>query len=318
MSAGTSKVSVIMSVYNAEDYLLPSIESILNQTYKDFEFVIINDGSKDGSEKIIKNYKDPRIKLISRANKGLTYSLNEGLKVAKGEFIARQDADDISELTRLQKEVEYLESHPSIGLVGSNYMHIDEAGKSTGTVTNVFTHPDDLKMCLVLCNQYGHGSVMLRRSAFDKVGGIKGYDSKVGHVEDYELWVRLSRISEVANIEEPLYKWRKLPDSVSHSALDTQVDLTFKVRDKAFDYFLSHRHEYKIFGIHPSGKNYWQRKSTMYRDFAYLARLKDKPLLSLYFMALAIICQPALKRNYKYLLLAIYKPWVHRWRFDFL
>ncbi len=312
------KISVVMSVYNGEDYLRPAIDSILNQTYRDFEFIIIDDGSTDSSKKIIESYKDSRIRLISRKNHGLTYSLNEGLKLARAEYIARQDADDISLPHRFEKEVAFLDSHPDVGLVGSNYIAVDKTAKKVVVVSNVFMHHDDLKACLVLCNQYGHGSIMMRKSAIEKVAGIKGYDKKVGHVEDYDLWVRLSRVSKVANIEDPLYKYRKVDTSVSHSKLEEQVQLTFKVRDKAFQHYLKHKHEYKPFRFHPSGKNYMERKSTMYRDYAYLARINDKPLLAIKFLIAAIICQPKLKRNYKYLVIAVYKPLLYRWRFDWL
>src|SRR5947207_1274318 len=122
-----------MSVYNGENYLAEAIDSILNQTFKDFEFIVIDDGSSDTSLKIIKKYTDPRIKLISRKNKGLVASLNEGLAKAKGDYIARQDADDVSLPQRLKKEVEYLDAHPKVALVGSNYKHLDAKGKLTGT-----------------------------------------------------------------------------------------------------------------------------------------------------------------------------------------
>src|SRR5665647_1469233 len=117
------KVTVLMSVYNSESFLAEAIDSILGQTFKDFEFLIINDGSKDKSLEIIKNRakNDPRIRLISRPNKGLVKSLNEGLAKARGEYIARMDSDDISLKTRLKKEVDFLDSHPDVGMVGSNY-----------------------------------------------------------------------------------------------------------------------------------------------------------------------------------------------------
>jgi glycosyltransferase involved in cell wall biosynthesis len=312
------RVSVIMSVYNGAKYLRPAIDSILGQTFKDFEFVIINDGSSDSSEKIIESYNDGRIRLVSRRNKGLTASLNEGLGLAIGEFIARMDSDDISSPDRLEKEVAFLDAHPDVGLVGSNYTHIDDKGKKTGLKSNVFTSPADLKACLVICNQYGHGSVMLRASALAKTPGYKGYNPTVGHVEDYDLWVRMSRVVGVANIEESLYLWRKLPGSISNSALDSQIDLTFKVRDQAFEYFLKHRSSYRLFGFHPSGHNYRVRKSIMYRDFAYLAKQNGRSLLAIKFCLAAALYQPLLKRNYKYLIGSIYSPLASRMRFEFL
>lgn len=312
------KLSVVMSVYNAAKFLRPAIDSILGQTFSDFEFIIIDDGSTDDSKKIIKSYKDPRIKLISRVNKGLTASLNEGFGLAVGEYIARQDADDISLKERFQLEVDFLDKHPDIGLVGSNYIAVDEAGKKEVVTSNIFTHPADLKACLVLCNQYGHGSIMLRREILKKVSGVKGYDAKVGHVEDYDLWVRLSRVTNVANIEKPLYKWRKVASSVTHSKLEEQVRLTFVVRDKAFLHYLKHRRDYSLLGLHPSGRDYLARKSIMLRDYALLARLNNKPLMSFKFLVAAIAYRPIDKYNYKCLAAIIMPRFLPRWRFDFL
>ena len=169
------QVSVIMPVYNAERFLRLAIDSILGQTFSNFEFIIINDGSTDGSLKIIKSYKDSRIHLISRPNKGLAPSLNEGLTRAKGQYIARMDADDISLPKRLAQQVDFLDQNPTVGLVGSNYIIIDDSGKKLD-VTDVFTHPSDLKVAMVTCNQYGHGSVMMRSTVFKN---IKPYDPQI-------------------------------------------------------------------------------------------------------------------------------------------
>jgi len=313
------RISVIMSVYNAGKFLKPAIESILNQTYTDFEFIIINDGSKDDSLKIINSYDDDRIRLVNRGNKGLTYSLNEGLRLARGEYVARQDADDISSRTRFEKEVQFLEENPSVGLVGSNNKHIGGEGKPSGVVTNVFTNPDDLKLCLVLCNQITHGSIMMRRSVLELVEGIKGYDPKVGYVEDYELWVRISRVSKVAIIEEPLYQWRTTPGGVSNSNLELQIQQTFAVRDKAFEHFLKNKNQYRIFSFHPSGQEYGRRKSVLYRDLAYLYQKKGRYWSAGMMLVLAILFKPKIKRNYYFLFaLFIRRSWLSRWEFEFL
>ncbi len=309
------RVTVLMSVYNAEDFLHEAIDSILSQTFTDFEFLIIDDGSKDKSLSIIKSYKDERIRLISRENRGLVASLNQGIKLAKGEFIARQDADDISIPERLEKEVAYLDAHPKVGLVGSNYAHIDRKGNRTGTVTNVFTRPHDLKLTLITCNQYGHGSVMMRKDVLKKVGD---YDKSVGHVEDYDLWVRISRVADVANIEEPLYLWRKTEESISHSNLDLQIQQTFAIRDKAFEHFLKHRRSYRILYYRSSGLRYRERKAILYRDLGYLYRARDRWFGAFCMVLLAILLQPRNKLNYRYLLIAVYKPRFDRWGYEFL
>lgn len=313
-SSTTPKVSVIMSVYNGEEFLREAIESILNQTYRNFEFIIIDDGSKDKSLKIIKSYKDARIVLVSRPNKGLVASLNEGIALSKGEYIARQDADDVSVLDRFEKEVKYMDKHPKTALVGSNYTIMDIKGNPLVT-TNVFTHPNDLKLAQVTCNQYGHGSVMLRKSALDKVGG---YDKSVGHVEDYDLWTRLSQTYDIANFVEPLYYYRKVESGVSMSNAELQVQQTFAVRDKSFQYFLKHRWSYKILSYTPSGYDYRKRKAVLYRDLAYLYRREDHLLGAICMMILAILLEPTRKKNYLCLEYVLYKPRFDRWVYEFL
>jgi glycosyltransferase involved in cell wall biosynthesis len=308
------KVSVLMSVYNGEEFLNEAIDSIIDQTFKDFEFIIIDDGSKDKSLKIIKSYKDPRIVLVSRPNKGLVASLNEGLNLAKGKYIARQDADDISIPNRLEKEVMYMDSHPNTALVGSNYTVMDIKGNQLVT-TNVFTHPNDLKLTQITCNQYGHGSVMLRKSAIEKVGN---YDKSVGHVEDYDLWTRLSQNYDIANFEEPLYLYRKVEQGISMSNAELQVQQTFAVRDKAFKYYLKHQSEYKPLFYRPSGHHYRTRKAVLYRDLAYLHRRENKVFGALYMMSLAILLEPLNKKNYLCLEYVLYKPRFDRWVYEFL
>src|SRR3989337_2996755 len=128
-----SKVSVIMSVYNGERHLRESVDSILNQTFQDFEFIIINDGSKDQSKYILESYKDERIKLIHNKNMGLTKSLNIGISIAKGKYIARQDADDISEPERLKTQYDFMEANPGLGLIGSQFEVIKENGEIAGS-----------------------------------------------------------------------------------------------------------------------------------------------------------------------------------------
>src|SRR4051812_26679567 len=125
--AASPTVSVLMAVYNGEQYLREAVNSILSQTFKDFEFIIIDDGSTDRSPELLASYAraDSRVKLISRPNKGLTKSLNEGLHAARGEFVARMDGDDISLPERFERQVSYLREHPEVVLVGSRVEFID-------------------------------------------------------------------------------------------------------------------------------------------------------------------------------------------------
>ena len=160
MSMDSPKVSVIMSVYNGEKYLKEAINSILNQTFKDYEFIIVNDASTDKSIKILEEYakKDNRIGLIhNEKNIGLTRSLNKAIKSANGAYIARQDADDISLPPRLEEEVNFLDKHPTVGLVGSYAWMIDEKGKILSDF-KICTDNEDIKKKIVNGNQFICGS----------------------------------------------------------------------------------------------------------------------------------------------------------------
>lgn len=206
------KVSVLMSVYSGEKYLREAIDSILNQTFTDFEFLIINDGSTDRTAEILQSYDDPRIKIINNEkNMGLTKSLNKGLRMASGKYIARMDADDVSLSQRLEKEVNFLNQKKNIGLVGTYYLLINEKGSVLYAV-KLLTDERELKEKLLIGNQFGHGSVMFRRECIEKVGL---YREEFKSSQDYDLWLRISEVYGVANIPEPLYKWRFTVKSIS-------------------------------------------------------------------------------------------------------
>lgn len=308
-------ISVIMAVYNAEDYLADAIDSILNQTFTDFELVIVNDGSTDGSKKILESYKDRRVSVINQKNKGPVAARNTAIQHSRGAFIAVMDSDDISLPTRLQKEVSMMQANPSLGAVGSNYIGFNEQGVQW--TTNVFTHPDDLKACMVLCNQFGHASVMFRRSVLDQVGLYSSESG--GMVEDYDLLIRVSHVAELANIPEPLLMWRKRAESITHSKLNKQIEDTFTIRDREFQRLLHNRRDYKLFGYHHSGNKYLARKSTLYRDYAYLYRKNNHLGTALTMMLAATLCQPFNKRNYKRTILLLHRRWFNRyWDYEFL
>jgi glycosyltransferase involved in cell wall biosynthesis len=206
------KVTVLMSVYNGEKYLQEAIDSILGQTFKDFEFLIVNDGSTDKTGEVLESYHDPRIRIITNEkNIGLTKSLNKGLMLASGEYIARQDADDISMPERLKKEVEFLEQNINVGLVGTDYLFTNEKGKVVHIV-KCLNGSRELRTKLLEGNQFGHGSVMLRRECIDKVGT---YREEFKFSQDYDFYLRIAEVYDVANISEPLYKWRINIESVS-------------------------------------------------------------------------------------------------------
>lgn len=208
------KVTVLMSVYNGGRYLREAIGSILNQTFRDFEFLIINDGSTDSTREIISSYDDYRIRLINNeVNIGLTKSLNKGLAAAKGKYIARMDADDISLPTRLQKQVEFLDEHFTVGLVGTAVVQIDEKGRTVVEIP-LLTESAKIQEELLFGNQFCHGSIMFRKECVEKAGK---YREEFKYAQDYDLYLRMAEYYELSNLNDFLYKWRLVVNSISVS-----------------------------------------------------------------------------------------------------
>lgn len=199
------KISAVMSVFNNEKYVQESIESVLNQTFKDFEFIIVNDGCTDQTGEILKKYEqNSQIKIIeNKKNIGLTKSLNKALKVAMGKYIARQDADDISLPERFKKQVEFLENNPEIKILGTFAYGIND----TGEILREDTAPISsavIKKNLIKNNSFIHPSVMIRKDILNKVGP---YNEKFETTQDYELWFRILKVAKGANL--PLFLIKK-------------------------------------------------------------------------------------------------------------
>lgn len=199
------KVSILMSVYNGEKYLCEAIDSILGQSFYDFEFLIINDGSTDKTHEILKSYDDARIRILEQENIGLTKSLNKGLSLARGQYIARMDDDDISEPGRLARQVEFLDEHPSVGLLGINGYIMDEKGEVVSEVGHPISH-DEIMAKILLDNKFIHSSIMMRKELLERYGC---YSEEMTMAQDYELILKLSTLTNFANLDEPLHKWRK-------------------------------------------------------------------------------------------------------------
>lgn len=197
-------ISVILPVYNAEPYLKEAIDSILNQSYTNFEFIIVNDGSKDESERTILSYSDSRIKYHYQENKGLGTTLNVALGLCNGKYIARQDQDDISYPDRFKKQVEFLENNPNVLLVGTR-ARIFEDNSQNYRYHNHASRPSDLKFDLMFDNPFVHSSVMFRKTATDEIGG---YNPDRNLYEDFNLWSRFSEKGDLANLPEVLLDYR--------------------------------------------------------------------------------------------------------------
>jgi glycosyltransferase involved in cell wall biosynthesis len=211
-------VSVVMPVYNTERYVGKTIESILNQTYKNFEFIIINDGSTDNTHAIISTFNDSRIIYISNPeNLHIVKSRNIGCRQAKGKYIATMDADDISFPKRFEKQVEYLESHEKCGVLGTSAIVINEAGREEGYIIRQSDN-EIIKWEFLFACQLSNPTVMLRRELLDQVGYYHLHES-----EDLDLWERLLHITDFANLTECLHYYR-----IHTSSFSIQNPLTQK------------------------------------------------------------------------------------------
>lgn len=223
------KISVLMSVYNSAQYLREAIQSILDQTLHDFEFLIINDSSTDESRNIILSFSDTRIKLIDNLeNNGLSKSLNKGIEIAKAKYIARMDSDDISLPDRLLKQYLFMENNTHISVCGS-------WAKIIGADNYVLNYPsnnDEIKAYLLFNNPIIHPGTMFRKELFIK--NNFWYDESISYSQDYELWQRASAKMNFANIPEVLLLYRLSPKSVEKKKY--QESITGQIRKKQLEY----------------------------------------------------------------------------------
>jgi len=208
----TPRVTVLMPVYNGESYLREAIESILEQTYTDFEFLIINDGSTDKSVEIVRSYKDSRIRLVQNENNiGLINTLNKGIDLSTGQYIARMDCDDISLPARIEKQVLFMENHPDVGVCGT---WAETIGNANRNVYKYPTGPQKIQSQLLFDSPLAHPSVMMRKTLLDK------FDlryPKEYFTEDWYFWQMCSFHFPIGNIPEVLLEYRINPFSKSRA-----------------------------------------------------------------------------------------------------
>jgi GT2 family glycosyltransferase len=202
----TPAISVIMATYGEAPYLQQAVESILHQTFADFELIIINNGVSRSAQRYLASREDPRIRIIANTeNLGLTHALNQGIAIARGAIIARMDDDDISLPERLAVQKDYLDLRPHIAGVGTSYIMIDELGATRGTKGRV-DDPALLAFLMVTANQFVHPSIMVRAAAIREIGG---YDEEFRFAQDYDLWSRMIEYGfQLANINTPLIQYR--------------------------------------------------------------------------------------------------------------
>lgn len=266
------KVTVIIATYNAIAYLPSTVDSVIQQTFTDFEVLIVDDGSTDETVEWVSKLVDPRVRLISQANQGVAVARNQGIASAQGEYVAFLDADDLWEPTKLEKQVKCLEENPLVGLVNTSIVNIDEQGKPLGAVNASDVEGNVLKYIveenLILCGS----APMVRRSCLE---AVEGFDRNLLSAEDWDLWIRLAARYEFAVIREPLVLYRQHFNSKSNN-IERHLKHRLKVIDKTFDTVARDLQPYKNRAL---GRAYlsvaWKslvqkdyKTSTMYRQKA--------------------------------------------------
>lgn len=230
MTSTDPPVSVLMPVYNGRPYLERAVRSVLDQTFENFEFIIINDGSTDGSREVLERFaaNDDRIRLVHHENQGPAASLNRGLDLARGRYIARMDADDVTHPERFERQLCFLESNPEIEVVGTQIESIDADGTPSGKLSGWFlpTDPDMVAWSLLFHSCLCDPSILARHSLFRE---LNGYAEWVGHSGgDYELWTRAVLKSRLVNLPEKLHQYRQHGDSITRTKRSGQLRTSCK------------------------------------------------------------------------------------------
>ena len=222
------EVSILMSVYNGENFLNESISSILEQTFKNFEFIIIDDGSTDNTFKILEDYakKDCRIKIVTQKNTGLTKALNVGAGIAKGEYIARQDVDDVSMPDRIEKQLLHLKQNSDVAVLGSRSKPISS---KDGFIPDIECSNQEVSICVDISKQnfIPHSSAFFRKSIFEKCGR---YNEEFKVSQDFELWNKMARYGKIEILNQVLLKRRVVRDGISRKFLLSQIATAAKIR----------------------------------------------------------------------------------------
>ena len=230
---GDPQVSVLMPVYNAERYVAEAVESILLQSFQDFEFLVFDDGSADKSFAIVNGYakRDDRVHLFRKKHKGYVPWLNEGLAISRGEFIARMDADDISFPDRFARQVDYLRQHVSCSAVGCGILLIDPDGSPL--CNRIFEGDHDKLDAKQIIGEFpviAHPASMMRRSSLIKAGG---YREEYETMEEFDLWLRLSEQGRLANLPDVLFKYRQHHQSVNATQAERQKSWADQIMNEA-------------------------------------------------------------------------------------
>ena len=236
---GSKKISVIMPVYNTkEEFLREAVESILNQTYSDFEFIIINDGSTNNAEDVILSYKDERIVYIKQENQGIVSALNNAWNKASGEYIARMDSDDISMPDRFEKQIKFLETNPEYSLVGGQV-------RVLGT-DKIIKLPTEVELMDLLADcTFIHPSIMFRKADFDRYN--LRYSEEAIFAEDYLLYAKAIKYLKMTNLDDIVLDYRIYSKNTSTANREQRVKSSFIVQDFILDFMSSDEKERNAF-----------------------------------------------------------------------
>jgi glycosyltransferase involved in cell wall biosynthesis len=221
LDANVPAISIVMTFYRDRAFVGQAVQSILDQTFDDFEFIIVDDGSDDGSYDVVAQFNDPRVRIVRGTNHGLVGALNTGIRLARSSLVARQDADDISLPERLERQFAWMSANPKCAVVGTFFRYVDEHTlEPTGvTITSVTRHLD-LVRNMYFDNPIGHGTALIRRNAIAKVGG---YSDEYGPNEDYDLWRRIVAAGgEIALIPNVHYLYRLNASGISSTTQELQ------------------------------------------------------------------------------------------------
>lgn len=277
-------VTVLLPVYNGELYLKDAIDSILAQTFSNFVFLIINDGSTDRSEEIILSYTDNRIQYeCNEHNLGLITTLNKGLQLINTKYVARMDADDISLPQRLEKQVAFLEAHSEVGVLGT---WCQSFGNGTNYIAKYQAEHESIKYKQLYQIQLVHPTCIMRTDILRSLPII--YNSHYPHAEDYELFTRLSHVTKLANLQEVLHLYRKHNNAVSVVYNEPQLEASFRIRQR----------ELSLLGVDATRNQIESFKQLNYQEYSNITLSTNEIMALLEAMSTANEQSSYIERNY--------------------
>lgn len=275
-------ISVVMPAYNAEKYIGEAIESILNQTYTNFEFIIINDGSTDRTKEIIKSYNDSRIVYLeNEKNSGIVVTLNKGLDYANGDYIARMDADDIALPERFMKQINYMEKNKDVGVLGTGIIIFGE-----GIDEKLYPFASNYKQAkadLFFNSSLAHPTVMIRKTVLTEYKLV--YEEEYNGLEDFVLWWRIAQVAKVNSLKEPLLYYRKHVSQITKTRSEqfyNKYNKFIKERLGIFSAEIS-EYEYKLMAKYCNGEHDQFTKKEIIDYVDFLKKLLDDNKKNMYF-----------------------------------